>query len=153
MHLRYSLALVALLAACQNNGDDKDDSGLDTDCVTAECDGDPWNDPVDDVEVTFTADVWPIIENRCAECHDSISNPPRMASDADVDQIVNAPASILEKVYVIPGDAGNSYLYQKITGQHLIAGGDGAPMPNDGTELSHVEVQFFADWIDGGALP
>lgn len=155
MHLRYAM-LIALMAGCFDI-DDKSNptlsSNLDSDCTTPDCDDDPWNDNTDPVDVTFTDDVWPIFEARCAECHDSIANPPRLASPEDADQLVNQPASVSDKVYVIPTDAGNSYLWQKLTGQHLVSGGSGGMMPAEGDELSHVEKQFVSDWIDGGALP
>ena len=49
---------------------------------------------------------------------------------------------------VKPGDAANSYLYMKITGDARIIG---AQMPLTGGALSAAEIAAIRDWINGGA--
>lgn len=49
---------------------------------------------------------------------------------------------------VAPGDAANSYLYWKVSGNPNI-GGD--PMPLSGGPLSDGDLSLMASWIDGGA--
>ena len=53
-----------------------------------------------------------------------------------------APASIL----IIPGDANNSYLVQKIEGSA------GTRMPKDLPALSTEKIQAVRDWVNNGAL-
>jgi hypothetical protein len=49
---------------------------------------------------------------------------------------------------IAPGDAANSYLYWKLSGNPNI-GGD--PMPLSGGPLSNSDLSLIASWIDGGA--
>ena len=48
---------------------------------------------------------------------------------------------------VVPGNAANSLLVQKITGTQK----DGMLMPPGG-KLSEVEIQIITNWINAGAL-
>ena len=50
----------------------------------------------------------------------------------------------------MPGNAGDSYLYMKITGDGRISGD---PMPFEGDALSAAKIRLIENWIDQGALP
>jgi hypothetical protein len=59
---------------------------------------------------------------------------------------------------VTPGDALNSYIYQKITGTQAGIGVGNVQMPNTGTPmslspLSGAEMATFEEWINAGAAP
>jgi len=49
---------------------------------------------------------------------------------------------------VVPGDAANSYMYWKLSGNPNILGD---PMPASGGPLSGSNLALIASWIDGGA--
>ncbi len=65
--------------------------------------------------------------------------------------IVNVP-STEEPQYmrVLPGDAANSYLYMKITGDARITG---VQMPKVGGPLTADKIAAIKDWINAGAPP
>jgi mono/diheme cytochrome c family protein len=91
-------------------------------------------------EVSFSADVMPIFEADCISCHGSFGGWDASSYDSVMETGNNAPV-------VIPGDAENSLLVQKMLGQQSI----GSYMPPAGL-LPIDEIQVVIDWIDQGAL-
>lgn len=91
-------------------------------------------------DVSFSADVMPIFEADCLACHGTLGGWDSSSYDAVMTTGNNAPV-------VIPGDAENSLLAQKMVGTQDI----GAIMPTSGL-LPENEVQIILDWIEGGAL-
>ena len=57
-------------------------------------------------------------------------------------------AEVPSLMRIAPGDAANSYLYWKVTGNPGI---QGDPMPLTGGPLTGGELTLIASWIDGGA--
>jgi hypothetical protein len=69
------------------------------------------------------------------------------------DNLVNTPSSQVPTVArVQPGASGNSYLWAKLQGTQVAAGGQGVQMPKTGS-LTATELATIQVWIDGGALP
>ena len=91
-------------------------------------------------EVSFSADVMPIFEADCAICHGNLGGWDASDYDSVMTTGNNAPV-------IIPGDAENSLLAQKMVGTQTI----GNIMPPAGL-LPEDEVQIIIDWIEGGAL-
>lgn len=96
-----------------------------------------------------------ILTPACTSCHTDDGRSPagglNLKAAAAWANLVNAASS--EKagaVRVIPGDADNSYLVQKLIGA---AGIVGLRMPRNGPPyLTDAQVQFVKDWINAGAL-
>ena len=91
-------------------------------------------------EVSFSTDVMPIFEADCAICHGNLGGWDASDYDSVMTTGNNAPV-------IIPGDAENSLLAQKMVGTQTL----GNIMPPAGL-LPEDEVQIILDWIDGGAL-
>ena len=91
-------------------------------------------------DVTFQDDVVPILEVNCTVCHGSLGGWDGRGYEDVINSGNNGPA-------VIPGDAVNSLLAQKILGTHSL----GDIMPPSG-KMSDAEIQIFLDWISAGAL-
>jgi mono/diheme cytochrome c family protein len=90
-------------------------------------------------ETSFSADAMPIFESQCAACHGSFGGWSAASYQDVMTTGDNAPV-------VIPGDAENSLLAQKILGTHQ----EGAIMPPSGM-MDDDEIQIILDWIEAGA--
>jgi len=106
-------------------------------------------------EVSFAADVQPILEERCLECHNNTGEGSAASSFSVVDY-----ASVMKGTgfgpVVVPGSSISSTLY-------LVVAGKTAPeirMPphhseslaqGRGESLSADELETIAAWIDQGA--
>jgi hypothetical protein len=88
---------------------------------------------------SFANDVMPIFEESCSVCHGSLGGWDASSYDSVINSGDNGPA-------VIPGDAENSLLAQKILGTHTI----GTIMPPGG-KLPDDTIQIILRWIDAGA--
>jgi len=88
---------------------------------------------------TFSADVAPIFETRCAACHGSMGG-------WDSSSYASVMASGERAPVVVPGDVQASLLASMIQGDPTA----GMPMPPGGG-LSPSEVQTILDWIAAGA--
>jgi mono/diheme cytochrome c family protein len=91
-------------------------------------------------DVSFTTDVMPIFEADCAICHGNLGGWDASDYDSVMTTGNNAPV-------IIPGDAENSLLAQKMVGTQTI----GNIMPPGGL-LPEDEIQIILDWIESGAL-
>jgi mono/diheme cytochrome c family protein len=90
-------------------------------------------------EVSFSDVVMPIFEDECKACHGNLGGWDASSYDSVMESGNNAPV-------IIPEDAENSLLAQKMLGQQTI----GNIMPPAGL-LSMNEIQPILDWIDQGA--
>jgi hypothetical protein len=54
---------------------------------------------------------------------------------------------------VTPGDLEASYLWRKVDGRHLTAGGLGEAMPLGRAALTQAQTDLLRRWIEGGAPP
>jgi hypothetical protein len=91
---------------------------------------------------------------KCTVCH-SGSSPLGgldLVEGHAYGNIVNVPAGELSSMdRVEPGDADKSYLYLKVIGAHLEAGGSGDQMPQGGPYLDATLKELIAGWINTGA--
>lgn len=89
--------------------------------------------------VSFAADVLPIFESRCLQCH----GENRIEGDLVLNSYQAVMTDSESGPSVLPGDAAHSRLVE------LIVSGD---MPRRGPRLTPAQIQTITDWIDAGAL-
>lgn len=89
----------------------------------------------DSLNVSFSAQVFPIIQNSCYGCH-SGSNPGGGISLTNHSQVAAAGA-------VSPGNAGS------LLGSITWAYGN-SPMPQNGPSLSDCDIALIRNWIIEG---
>jgi len=94
-------------------------------------------------EVSFDADVAPILQSRCVKCH----GPRRQKSEFRVDvRDILLEGGDTGNPAIVPGKSANSRLI------HLVAGVDpDEVMPPKGERLTRGEIGILRAWIDQGA--
>ena len=111
-------------------------------------------------EITYSGDIWPLIESRCIVCHDAAgqtyydSKVLFIDAASTYDTLINGAVSS-DTVggytkYVVPGDPANSSLYDKIANDPPNSGGD--VMPGSGMMLNSSDIELVESWIAAGAL-
>lgn len=100
------------------------------------------------------ADIQAIFSATCS-CHLTSPSPGNgqmeLTDGKAYDNIVGVPSSGLPAMNRIePGDPANSYLWLKINGGYLEAGGKGDPMPLIG-DLTQDQLNSIEAWINAGA--
>jgi hypothetical protein len=105
--------------------------------------------------VSFARDILRILNNNgsqtCTECHSGpfATGGLHLEASQAYDNIVNVASNEQPDVKrVLPGDAGNSYLFQKVTGAATISGGR---MPLGREPLSAGDIELIRQWINAGA--
>jgi len=91
-------------------------------------------------EVSFSADVLPILDAKCNMCHGTLGGWNGTTYRSVMDSGNNAPV-------VIPGDPDGSLLGQKLLGAQT----QGTVMP-PGRKMDAADIQMILDWITAGAL-
>ena len=106
--------------------------------------------------VTFVADVQPILNERCINCHapggfaQMAGIPWDFRQDTAFDDLVDR-ISIQDADFtlVVPGDPGSSLMFLKISSEFPPVGG---MMPLGGPPLTDGEVQLIRAWVEQGAV-
>ena len=143
----FATVLILFVAGCHK--DDDDDA--------------PAPSPVPG-PVSYMIDVWPILQARCASCH----NPGGIAAFVGMNfttagtaysSLVNSATSpptgvpsstCIGRLRVVPSDGVTSFLFEKINTDTPQCG---TRMPQGGAPLSTAEQVAIMDWIDQGASP
>ncbi len=105
-------------------------------------------------QVSFSRDVIPLLKRRCVACHITGQEPglvslvPKKAHGELVG--VTSVQSPLNRI--TPADPEHSYLYHKLVGSQVDAGGEGEAMPPGMPPLSDQHIGVFRRWIEQGAL-
>ena len=105
-------------------------------------------------DVSFKADLVPVLKTRCATCHltgeegGNMALHPR-AAYASLVGVASIEAPMLQRVH--PGKPEQSYLLLKLEGTHLDAGGNGVRMPFGEAPLDAAVIGKFRAWIAAGA--
>ena len=107
-------------------------------------------------EVSFSADVLPILEVACLECHTS-SGEGGAASGYTVDDYDSVMKGTDFGPVVVPGSSISSNLYLVIAGKtdpeiRMPPHHDEAWAEGRGVPLADEEIATIAMWIDQGAL-
>ncbi len=123
--------------------DDEPDSGVD--------------EPDQDGEaVTFVADIQPILNERCINCHEPggfaqmVGIPWDFREDTAFDDLVNRISSQdADFTLVVPGDPDSSLMFLKVSCESPPVG---EMMPLGGPPLTDGEVQLILAWVEQGAV-
>lgn len=99
----------------------------------------PTDEPAAGEGISFSADVLPIFESRCMQCHGG----ERTEGELNLLTYAQVMAGGKDGAVVIPGDADASLLAQLIIEQK---------MPKRGPKLTPAQTQIIIDWINQGAL-
>ena len=103
-------------------------------------------------DVSFQNDLMPLLNERCVMCHlDGAEQAGfRLYPDA-WSHLVGAGSTQSPLKRVEPGKPEQSYLYRKLAGTHLEAGGTGARMPFQQDPLDSAYLDLLRQWIEQGA--
>ena len=103
----------------------------------------------------FAGQILPLLKSRCLVCHMPGSEAGGMSllPKTAYANLVGMKSTQSTLLLVAPGKPDESYLYLKITGRHLGAGGSGERMPFNETPLSAEDVELVRIWIESGARP
>ena len=139
------LILTVVLTACTGNGNGLDENGKPL----------VEDDPDTEQPIGLFIEVQEIFSVNCAlsGCHTGAiaAASLNLAADNAYNNIVNvASGEQPERMRVLPFDADNSYLVNKIRGDANIIG---AQMPRGQQPLSDLQIQSIVDWVDAGAEP
>jgi uncharacterized membrane protein len=94
----------------------------------------------------YAVEIQPIFDAKCVSCHGTQKVKGRLRLDS-LDRLMRGGQ---DGAAVIPGEAKNSLLFQRIT----LPAGDKKYMPSDGKPaLTPGEIQMIKGWIDEGASP
>jgi len=101
---------------------------------------------------SFGSDVEPILEANC-NCHFDGAPAELSFTDAyaNLVNVASTEAAGLDRVE--PGVLDDSYLWHKLSGTHIAAGGSGDPMPAPTGGLAAGSLAVIEAWISGGAEP
>lgn len=110
------------------------------------------------VALSFDLDVWPIIEANClglpGTCHDPGAGGLQMLDSMGAyGNLVDVPSSQSGLDRVEPGIPMDSYLFRKVSGTHVEAGGLGGQMPLGQAPLDGATIAIIEQWISDGAEP
>ncbi len=166
--MRPTLPLLAFLVACGAADPSTDTGASSSDSDTAADTGDDTStDTGDDTSTdtatdtsrdTDTQDTGPtptwtevdaVLGAQCAGCH--YGEPAGLGFVDAYDRLVGvASTQAPDMDRVTPGDLDASYLWRKIEGTHIAAGGSGSRMPQRAT-LPDSDTDTIRRWIVGGA--
>lgn len=106
-------------------------------------------------DVSFNADIVPLLKSRCVMCHLPGAEPAGLAlhPKGGYNNLVDVKSTQSPLVRVSPGKPDDSYLYRKLTGTHTQVGGSGERMPFGESSLTAEEIGRVRLWIEGGAKP
>ena len=120
------------------------DDDKDNDCDTS------IDEDVGSETTTHDSDIQTVWNTHCTRCHGS-SGGLSLTSSAWSKIVDVRSGDIATMDLVEPGDPRNSYLWRKVEGTHLGAGGSGSTMPIGGS-LSSSELDDIETWILEGAV-
>ena len=101
---------------------------------------------------SFRADVLPLLTTRCVMCHVEGAEQGQLSLYPDAwAHLVGVASTQSPLQRVEPGAPDKSYLYLKVLGTQLAAGGSGLRMPFQQDPLSPAELELLRKWIEQGA--
>ena len=90
-------------------------------------------------DTSYSKDIRPILESRCRKCHMG----EHVSEGLDMNTYETLMAGSQNGPVIVPGDADDSLLIQKVTE---------GKMPKRGPKLTPAQIQIIIDWINAGAL-
>jgi hypothetical protein len=112
---------------------------VDTPAPTEESTTEVSKEPTSLLVVSFSADVLPLLESRCARCHGSDRSDAGLSLISYADLMAGSRSGPV----VVVGDASASLLVE------LIVSGE---MPRRGPQMLPAEIEIISAWVDAGAL-
>ena len=104
-------------------------------------------------DVSFENDVLPLLTVRCVMCHMDGADQAHLSLYPDAwSHLVGIPSTQSPLKRVEAALPNKSYLYLKLMGTHLDAGGSGLRMPVQQDALGADELTLIRTWIAQGAL-
>jgi hypothetical protein len=100
-----------------------------------------------DREVTYVADVAPILEASCAACHVP-GGDGAQASGLLMDSYEHLMTGTKHGPVVVPGTSLTSVLYQVVSGENV---DKSLQMPHGGKKMPEESIATIKAWIDQGA--
>jgi hypothetical protein len=96
--------------------------------------------------VEFDRDIRPILSDKCFQCH----GPDNAARETELRLDLRAGLfrTLESESVVLPGNANNSQLFERITSSDP---DERMPPPESKNELTADEIQLIREWIEGGA--
>ncbi|HIQ06275.1 MAG TPA: c-type cytochrome, partial [Anaerolineae bacterium] len=91
-------------------------------------------------EISFSADVMPILQSRCSMCHGALGGWSAESYDKVVNSGDHGPV-------IVPGKPDESLLVEKLLGKQKI----GDPMPPSGLPMTQEEKDVIIEWVKAGA--
>ncbi|MEO1267863.1 MAG: lamin tail domain-containing protein, partial [Myxococcota bacterium] len=97
-----------------------------------------------------TMQIQMLLNMRCTGCHTKGGSSGGLNFDDIETDLINVPSFDIPAMdFIEPGDSANSYLFLKIEGTHIAAGGSGLQMPRGGgAPLPDNEINLVRDYID-----
>lgn len=103
-------------------------------------------------EVSFQNDVMPVLTAHCVVCHMDGAEQGHLSLFPEAYGHLVGVASTESKLKrVEAGKPDQSYLYRKLMGTHLDAGGSGLRMPVQQDPLDAAFLDLLKQWIEQGA--
>ena len=93
--------------------------------------------------VDFGTDIWPIVEERCIQCH----GPKKQKGELDLSTKVGFEAGGENGETIVAGAADESSFYTLT----ILPEDDADIMPAKGDPLTKEQTDLIKDWINGGA--
>lgn len=106
-----------------------------------------------DGAIRFTKDIVPIFKSRCVMCHMPGAELGKLAlhPKAAYANLVGVPSAQSPLLRIAPGNPEGSYLFRKVSGTHMAAGGTGERMPFGDAVLNAGQLEAIRRWIESGA--
>ncbi|WDI41680.1 DUF1553 domain-containing protein [Bremerella sp. P1] len=95
-------------------------------------------------DVDYFKDIQPLLEKRCYDCHQGGKAAGGLRIDDHASMLLGGDA---EGPALVPGEAGNSALIDRVTSED-----EDVVMPPKGEPLSSEEVALLKRWINNGAM-
>ena len=134
----------------------EDDGPGDDDGTDDEPDSGDDEPDQDGEAVTFVADIQPILNERCINCHapdgfaQMVGIPWDFREDTAFDDLVDRVSSQdVDFTLVVPGDPDSSLMFLKVSSESPPVG---SMMPLGGPPLTDGEVQLIRAWVEQGAV-
>jgi hypothetical protein len=103
-------------------------------------------------DVSFQNDLMPVLSERCVMCHMDGADQAHLSLFPEAwGHLVGVPSTESPQKRVEAGQPDQSYLYRKLMGTHLEAGGNGLRMPFQQDPLDPAFLALLKQWIEQGA--
>jgi len=100
--------------------------------------------------VSYTLDIEPILSVRCSGCHIGGQSGGFALSYATMVDTPSLDVPSMPRMDCSGGLVDNSYLWHKLSGTQVAAGGNGSRMPLGGPFLATADMDLIRAWVESG---